>query len=67
FQLSCAFNFEEFGNRQLGQTLKLKLKKEGLETSEEARYVAIGHLGQARNQPNFGNAGDFENLISHAK
>ena len=67
FQLSYAFHFEDFDDQQLRQILELKLKKQGLEATEEAKDVAIGLLSRARDRPNFGNAGDVENLISHAK
>lgn len=67
FQLSYAFHFEDFDDQQLRQILELKLKKQGLKATEEAKDVAIGLLSRARDRPNFGNAGDVENLISHAK
>ncbi len=67
FQLSYAFEFEDFDDQQLREILDLKLKTQGLDATEEAKDVAIGLLSRARDRPNFGNAGDVENLISHAK
>lgn len=67
FQLSYAFHFEDFDDQQLREILDLKLKKQGIKATEEAKDVAIGLLSRARDRPNFGNAGEVENLISHAK
>jgi len=67
FQLSYAFHFEDFNDQELRQILELKLKKQGLDATEEAKDVAIGILSRARDRPNFGNAGEVENLLSHAK
>ncbi|KAH8812154.1 P-loop containing nucleoside triphosphate hydrolase protein [Xylogone sp. PMI_703] len=67
FQLNYAFHFEDFDDTQLREILKLKLKKQGLDATEEAKDVAIEILSRARHRPNFGNAGEVENLISHAK
>lgn len=67
FSLATQSHFEDFDDQELRQILELKLKKQGLEATEEAKDVAIGLLSRARDRPNFGNAGDVENLISHAK
>jgi hypothetical protein len=67
FQLSYAFDFEDFDDQQLREILDLKLKTQGLDATDEAKDVAIGLLSRARDRPNFGNAGEVENLISHAK
>ena len=67
FPLSYAFEFEDFNDEQLRQILELKLKDQGLEATEKAKKVAIEVLSRARDRPNFGNAGEVENLISHAK
>jgi len=67
FALDDAFNFEDFDDDQLREILKLKLKKQCLEATEEAKDVAISMLARARHRPNFGNAGEVENMISHAK
>ena len=67
FPLSYAFEFEDFDDEQLRQILELKLKDQGLDATEEAKNVAVASLSRARDRPNFGNAGEVENLISHAK
>ena len=67
FPLSYAFEFEDFDDEQLRKILELKLKDQGLHATEEAKTVAIALLSRARDRPNFGNAGEVENLISHAK
>ena len=67
FQLSFAFKFEDFDDEQLRRILELKLKDQGLDATEEAKTVAVTVLSKARDRPNFGNAGEVENLISHAK
>jgi AAA lid domain len=66
FQLSYAFVFEDFDNQQLNEILELILRKQGLDATEEAKSVALGILSRARDRPNVGNAGEIENLISHA-
>lgn len=38
-----------------------------MNATKEAKEVAIEVLSRARNRPNFGNAGEVENIISHAK
>ncbi|KAK2747019.1 hypothetical protein FQN55_005288 [Onygenales sp. PD_40] len=67
FQLADAFHFEDFDDGQLRSILDLKLQNQGLSATDEAKNVAIDVLGKARLRPNFGNAGEVENLISHAK
>jgi len=67
FPMSHAFHFEDFNDEELRNILDLKLEKQGLEATEEAKTVAIELLSRARDRPNFGNAGEVENLISHAK
>lgn len=67
FPISEAFLFEDFNNDELLKILELKLSKQGLEATPEAKVVAIQVLSRARDRPNFGNAGEVENLISKAK
>lgn len=67
FRLGDAFKFEDFDDQALRQVLDLKLKKQGLEATEDAKKVAIEVLARERSRPNFGNAGAVENLISTAK
>jgi AAA lid domain len=67
FPLDNAFNFEDYDSEQLLDILNFKLGKQGLDASQEAKKVAIDVLARARRKPNFGNAGEVENLISVAK
>lgn len=45
----------------------MKLKGQDLDATESAKKVALGLLSRGRNLPNFGNAGEVENVISKAK
>ena len=67
FPISEAFHFNDFGDEELRQILDFKLKKQGLDATDEAKDVVIGILSKTRDRPNFGNAGEVENLISRAK
>lgn len=67
FPLSDAFDFEDFNDDQLRQILELKLRKQDLSATKEAKEVAMNVLIRAKHLPNFGNAGEIENLLSHAK
>ena len=67
FDIESAFNFEDFNNEELLEILDLKLKHQDLSATEEAKHVAIEVLSRSRNRPNFGNAGEIENLLSKAK
>jgi AAA lid domain len=67
FPLDSAFQFDDFSDSELRQILDLKLKKQGLEATDEAKDVAISLLSRARDRPNFGNAGAVENLLSSGK
>ena len=44
-----------------------KLKVQDLSATDAAKDVAIEVLSRSRNRPNFGNAGELENLLSVAK
>ena len=44
-----------------------KLKIQDLSATDAAKEVAIEVLSRSRNRPNFGNAGELENLLSIAK
>lgn len=67
FAIEDAFHFQDFTSPQLRKILDLKLKLQGLDATEEAKSVADEVLGRARRRPNFGNAGEVENLLSKAK
>ena len=67
FKIEDAFNFEDFDDAELLKILNLKLSNQNLGATEQAKKVAIEMLSRGRNRPNFGNAGEVENLISEAK
>ncbi|OGM49016.1 hypothetical protein ABOM_003124 [Aspergillus bombycis] len=67
FALADAFRFTNYTVEQLGQILDLKLNEQGLQATAEARKVAMQMLEKASERPNFGNGGDVENLLSHAR
>ena len=67
FALDDAFQFDDFDDDQLRQILDMKLNKQNLCALNEAKDVAISVLARARQRPNFGNAGEVENMISRAK
>ncbi|KAF8417347.1 P-loop containing nucleoside triphosphate hydrolase protein [Tirmania nivea] len=67
FPLDQAFKFEDFSIEQLDSILDLKLKKAHLGVTERGKKVAVEVLERARMTPNFGNAGEVENLLTAAK
>ncbi|MCJ1288012.1 hypothetical protein MMC26_007365, partial [Xylographa opegraphella] len=67
FPLDDAFHFEDFDDDQLRSILDLKLRKQDLSATKEAKDIAIAMLARSRRRLNFGNAGEVENMISHAK
>ena len=67
FKIEDAFNFEDFTEEELARILDLKLKKQDLDATDPAKKVAIEHLARMKMRPNFGNAGEVENLITQAK
>lgn len=67
FQPDHAFHFEDFDEEQLNEILESKLRQQDIAVTEEAKTVAMEVLAKARSRPNFGNAGEVENLINRAK
>lgn len=67
FDIENAFHFEDFNDSELSEILDYKLKLQDLEATPAAKKVVIELLGRLRNRPNFGNAGEVENLLSQAK
>ncbi|KAK4694124.1 stage V sporulation protein K, partial [Lecanoromycetidae sp. Uapishka_2] len=67
FAIDSAFQFEDFTDEELLKILDLKLKKQDLEATQPAKAVAMEVLSRGRNRPNFGNAGEVENLLGRAK
>lgn len=58
FAIQNAFRFEDFTDEELLKILNLKLEKQDLEATLQAKTVAMDVLGRGRNRPNFGNAGE---------
>ncbi|KAJ7707708.1 P-loop containing nucleoside triphosphate hydrolase protein [Mycena rosella] len=67
FNIESAFRFEDFTDPELLDILNLKLQAQHLDATNAAKAVAIDVLGKARIRPNFGNAGEVENLLGQAK
>ena len=67
FPIENAFTFENYDDEQLLAILDYKLKAQHLDASQDAKKTAINILAKLRRQPNFGNAGEVENLLSRGK
>jgi hypothetical protein len=67
FPLASAFTFQDFTDNELGKIFDLKLKKISFQTADLGKRVAMEVLQRARNRPNFGNAGEVDILLDHAK
>ncbi|KAF4831782.1 NFX1-type zinc finger-containing protein 1 [Colletotrichum siamense] len=67
FPISSAFNFEDFSGPEMRQILDLKLKDQAFTATDQAKRVAMEMLDRARNRPNFGNAGEIDNVLDQAK
>lgn len=67
FPIADAFTFESFDDGQLAEILDMKLRKQGLQATPEARAVALKQLNIARQRPNFGNGGEVDNVLTRAK
>ena len=67
FAIENAFHFADFNDSELMKILELKLKNQDLRATDSAKKVAIRVLSRGRNRPNFGNAGEVENVIGQAK
>lgn len=67
FPLDSAFVFEDFTQPELSSIFDFKIKQQGFTVTPEAKKTAMDVLGRARNRPNFGNAGEVDNLLNAAK
>jgi len=67
FAIENAFEFEDFTEPQLMQILDHKLKDQDLSATDDAKNVARELLSRMKNRPNFGNAGEVENILGLAK
>lgn len=61
-----AFMFENFNDEQLGKVSDLKIKQQQLSTTKKGREAALEMLKLARQQPNFGNGAEVDNILSQA-
>lgn len=64
FPLDQAFKFPGFSQTALGEILDSKAKKQKVEMTDKARDVAMEMLKRASVRPNFGNAGELDNLLT---
>ena len=67
FAIENAFNFDDFTEPQLMEIFNYKLKKQDLAATDDAKQVARDLLSRMKDRPNFGNAGEVENLLSLSK
>ncbi|KAG0645114.1 NFX1-type zinc finger-containing 1 [Hyphodiscus hymeniophilus] len=67
FPVASAFVFEDFDDGEMAKVFDLKLKKLAFKTTDLGKRAAMGVLRRARNRPNFGNAGEVDILLDHAK
>ncbi|KAH0828787.1 P-loop containing nucleoside triphosphate hydrolase protein [Lanmaoa asiatica] len=67
FAIENAFNFEDFTESQLMDIFNYKLKKQDLAATDDAKQVARELLSRLKDRPNFGNAGEVENVLGLAK
>lgn len=67
FAIENAFNFEDFTEPQLMDIFNYKLKRQDLAATDDAKRVARDLLSRMKDRPNFGNAGEVENVLGFAK
>ena len=67
FAVENPFRFEDFNDDELREIMDYKLKIQDLFATDAAKDVTIEVLSRSRNRPNFGNAGELDNLLSIAK
>ena len=67
FSPDSGFVFEDFDDEQMAVIFDAKLKALGFRPTPKARVVALEMLARARNRPNFGNAGEVDNLLNDTK
>lgn len=66
-RLESAFRFEDFDDAALVRILRAKAQGAGLSVDAATARHAVAVLAKARAEPNFGNAGAVDNLLSSAK
>ena len=67
FPVDSAFVFEDFNDDEIQKILELKLEDIGYGATDQAKKVALEVIQRARNRPNFGNAGEVDNVLDRAK
>ena len=67
FSPDSGFVFEDFDDEQMAIIFDTKLKAASFKATPRAREVALDMLQRARNRPNFGNAGEVDNLLNDTK
>ncbi|KAK5727064.1 hypothetical protein LTR15_002956 [Elasticomyces elasticus] len=67
FSTDSGFVFEDFDDAQMAVIFDNKLKATGFKVTPKGRDVALEMLKRARNRPNFGNAGEIDNLMNDTK
>lgn len=68
FPLENSLHFDNYNPDQLWQTLESKMAEDGnTQASEQAQQVAREVLSRMSGRPNFGNGGDVNTLLAHAK
>jgi hypothetical protein len=59
--------FKDFDDGEMAKIFDLKLRKLAFKTIDLGKRAAMDVLRRARNRPNFGNAGEVDILLDHAK
>ena len=59
--------FEDYDDEALCKILMKKCKKDGVKIDQSVAQFAVSKLAKARASPNFGNAGEVNNLLTQAK
>ncbi|KAK5991193.1 Ribulose bisphosphate carboxylase/oxygenase activase [Cladobotryum mycophilum] len=67
FPIERPFRFENFDLDQLEKILRLKLRNDDLEATEDAIYTARNTFENALMRPNFSNAGEVDKILGTAK
>ncbi|KAK3315659.1 P-loop containing nucleoside triphosphate hydrolase protein [Apodospora peruviana] len=67
FPMSSAFQFDDFSDVELRTIFDKKLGEQGYHVTDQAAGVAMEMLKRARNRPNFGNAGEIDNILDATK
>lgn len=67
FPLASAFVFEDFSDEEMAMIFDLNLKKLAFQTTDRGKRAAMDVLRRTRNRPNFGNAGEVDIILDHAK